>query len=81
MKQVVEVVSEGAVTLVAPFLRGDKTSILHWGLAHGVPYELTRTCYKDQELACGKCGACQERLEAFTAHDREDPAAYEGVDG
>ena len=65
------------VSLVTPFLYDDKVSILRFGLGVDVPYILTRTCYKDQEIACGKCGSCQERLAAFLANEVEDPLRYE----
>lgn len=67
------------VRCVAPFLNQDKTGILDFGLRDDikVPYELTRTCYKNQGKACGKCGACQERLEAFANHGIKDPIEYE----
>lgn len=69
--------SDQKVYLVAPFLFGNKTSIIATGMGCGVPYGLTRTCYKNQAIACGKCGACQERLEAFAANKLEDPIDYE----
>ena len=69
--------SGGKVSVRAPFLHGDKTSILKEGFALNVPYQFTRTCYKDQETSCGLCGACQERLEAFAAHGKVDPLDYE----
>lgn len=65
------------INLLAPFLYGDKSTILKYGYKYKFPYHLTRTCYKDQELACGKCGACQERLEAFRNINHEDPIKYE----
>lgn len=65
------------VTLQAPFLMMNKTSIIEWGLKLGVPYEKTRTCYKPQPISCGKCGSCQERLEAFRNNGIEDPLEYE----
>ena len=65
------------VALLAPFLMENKTSILGWGIEHKVPYGLTRTCYKAQPLACGKCGACQERIEAFANHGIMDPILYD----
>lgn len=80
MELAMTVASEGSVTLRAPFLDGDKTSILELGFKLGTPYELTRTCYKDQPVACGKCGSCQERLEAFRNHGKPDPIAYETRD-
>jgi 7-cyano-7-deazaguanine synthase len=71
--------SGARVQLSAPFLYDNKTSILKLGyrISPAVPYELTRTCYKDQFLSCGKCGSCQERLEAFANIGRTDPIQYE----
>lgn len=77
MGQAVYSGSGAKVRMVVPFLHGNKTTILKEGFSLGVPYQLTRTCYKDQQVSCGRCGACQERLEAFAAHGRQDPIAYE----
>jgi 7-cyano-7-deazaguanine synthase len=63
--------------LISPFLYGKKQDILAYGLKNNVPYHLTRTCYKDQPVACGKCGSCQERLESFRLTGVEDPVEYE----
>lgn len=65
------------VRLAAPFMAMDKAGILRRGFELRVPYELTRTCYKDQLDACGKCGSCQERLEAFAKMEQTDPVHYE----
>lgn len=71
------------VHLEAPFLYLDKTKILKIGYSSDYnipPYGITRTCYKDQELSCGKCGACVERLTAFYQLNLEDPIDYEDQD-
>lgn len=65
------------VHVEAPFQYIDKTAILRIGKRLGVPYHLTRTCYKDNPISCGKCGSCQERLEAFNAIGEEDPISYQ----
>ena len=67
------------VRLEAPFLYMNKTDILEIGYSYNVPvpYRLTRTCYKDQELSCGKCGSDIERLEAFANMGISDPIKYE----
>lgn len=65
------------VMLWAPFQGKTKAEILKVGLALGVPFRLTRTCYCDQPVACGRCGSCQERLEAFAKNGVEDPLEYE----
>jgi len=69
--------TDGRVILEAPFLGMNKISILAKGVSIDMPYAMTRTCYKDQKNACGKCGACQERLEAFRLNQIEDPIKYE----
>ena len=70
--------SDNKVRLETPFQYLDKTEILKVGysLKDPVPYEMTRTCYKDQELSCGKCGSCNERLEAFRNIGKNDPIQY-----
>lgn len=68
--------TEGKVDVQAPFLHVNKTGILKEGLPLGVPYDLTRTCYQDQEVACGQCGSCRERLAAFKEVGVEDPLVY-----
>ena len=73
--------SDKKITIEAPFLYLDKTKILEIGYSidehFRPPYELTRTCYKDQPISCGKCGSCQERLEAFKNIGKIDPIEYE----
>jgi 7-cyano-7-deazaguanine synthase len=69
--------TEEKVKLRAPFLYWTKSEILTYGLKHKVPYQLTRTCYKQQEVACGLCGSCRERLEAFQLNNANDPIPYE----
>lgn len=64
------------VSLIAPFLYVTKVEILWRGLELDVPYRLTRTCYQDQLVACGKCGSCQERLAAWQAIGLADPLEY-----
>ena len=77
LDKTVKASTDGKCVVVAPYLHGNKTSIIRDGLALGVPYKDTRTCYKDQGVACGKCGSCQERLEAFKANGIDDPIEYE----
>ena len=65
------------IPIVAPFLHSNKAQILAAGLALNLDYSHTWTCYVGAEKACGKCGACVERLEAFAANKRADPIAYQ----
>lgn len=65
------------VSIRAPFLFQTKADILRWGIGQGLDYSQTWTCYNGREKACGKCGACNERLAAFAANNTADPIAYE----
>jgi 7-cyano-7-deazaguanine synthase len=66
------------IGLETPFIRMTKTDILKIGTELGVPYEHTWSCYKNEDRACGTCGSCHFRREAFAALGRRDPIPYEG---
>jgi 7-cyano-7-deazaguanine synthase len=53
------------VTIWAPFLNISKTEIARIGNRLSVPWEDTYSCYNGQEIQCGTCGTCVERLEAL----------------
>jgi 7-cyano-7-deazaguanine synthase len=65
------------ITLLTPFITMTKTDILHEGLRLGVPYEFTWSCYRNEGKACGTCGSCHFRKEAFAAVGKKDPIMYE----
>jgi 7-cyano-7-deazaguanine synthase len=65
------------ITLFAPFIGMTKTDILRKGLELDVPYEQTWSCYRNEVNACGTCGSCHFRREAFAAVGRQDPIKYE----
>ncbi|WP_461537096.1 7-cyano-7-deazaguanine synthase QueC [Spongorhabdus nitratireducens] len=65
------------VEIMAPYLYDSKIEILRDGLSMRLDYGQTWTCYNGREQACGKCGACQERLEAFELNNSTDPLSYE----
>ena len=77
MNDVCQIANYEAVEIFSPYLEVSKTDILTDGIKMGLDYSQTWTCYNGREKACGKCGACQERLEAFNDNNVEDPLAYE----
>jgi len=66
------------VEIEAPFWNIDKGHIVKIGLQMEVNYKLTHTCYNGMKVACGKCGACIERISGFLKADAVDPVKYEG---
>lgn len=75
-----EAIYEGSgrqVHVVAPFINKTKAEVVAAGLKINVPYELTTSCYEGKDKACGKCGTCIDRLNAFKINDAVDPIEYE----
>jgi 7-cyano-7-deazaguanine synthase len=70
-------------TIHAPLIAMTKAEIVRCGIALGVDYGLTRSCYDpaDDGGACGECDACTLRLAAFAANGLTDPAPYQAVRG
>ena len=77
MNDVCQIANYEPVEIFSPYLKVSKNAILTDGIAMGLDYSKTWTCYNGREKACGKCGACQERLEAFAENKATDPIAYE----
>lgn len=62
----------------APLMAWTKAEIIRQGLALGVDYSLTVSCYDPtpEGVACGHCDACQLRLKGFAEAGIADPVAY-----
>jgi len=65
------------IKIITPYINSSKTEIVTDGLKMNVPYAMTWTCYEGKVKACGKCGSCVERLEAFEKNGIKDPLKYE----
>ena len=77
MDEVCRIANYQSVSINTPFINMSKIEILTRGLSLGLDYSQTWTCYNGREHACGKCGACAERIEAFTENGQTDPLTYE----
>ena len=75
-------VEEGrTMTIHTPLISLSKREIVQRGLALGVDFSITLTCYdpSPEGAACGRCDACLLRLKGFRESGMEDPAAYQAV--
>jgi 7-cyano-7-deazaguanine synthase len=66
------------LTIHVPLIQLSKREIVARGLALGVDYSLTRSCYdpSPEGLACGQCDSCLLRLKGFRENGLDDPAPY-----
>jgi 7-cyano-7-deazaguanine synthase len=71
------------LTLHTPLIELSKREIVERGLALGLDFSLTLTCYDPDSAgrACGRCEACLLRLKGFQEAGMEDSAAYQTYDG
>lgn len=67
---------ETYVEIKTPVIHLSKSEIVLRGLALGAPLELTWSCYKSEERACGRCDSCTLRLRAFREAGVVDPIVY-----
>jgi 7-cyano-7-deazaguanine synthase len=65
----------------APLLHMSKAEIIRQGIALGVDYMQTVSCYQADEFghACGVCDSCRLRRAGFAAAGVNDPTSYRGV--
>ncbi len=65
------------VSIHAPLIELSKADIIRRGLALGVDYAITVSCYQpdDEGRGCGRCDSCRLRQAGFAAIGMNDPAA------
>jgi 7-cyano-7-deazaguanine synthase len=69
---------KGRLTIHAPLVTLTKAETIRRGVALGVDYSLTHSCYDpDAEgRACGRCDSCQLRRRGFEEAGVPDPTQY-----
>ncbi|MDQ0679685.1 7-cyano-7-deazaguanine synthase [Arthrobacter pascens] len=72
-------VEGGMIKIHTPLMEKTKGEIVQMGLALGVDYGLTSSCYDpdDSGRACGHCDSCLLRLKGFADAGSQDPIAYQ----
>jgi 7-cyano-7-deazaguanine synthase len=67
--------------LQAPLIALTKADIIRRGVALGVDYGLTISCYQPDEdgRACGRCDSCRLRRAGFSAAGVVDPTVYQAA--
>jgi 7-cyano-7-deazaguanine synthase len=65
------------VTIHAPLIELSKADVIRRGLALGVDYAMTVSCYQPdgEGRGCGRCDSCRLRQAGFEAAGVADPAA------
>ncbi len=64
------------IEIKTPLIQLDKAGIVRLGLKLKAPFELTWSCYVNEDQACGRCSSCVLRLRGFAAAGVPDPILY-----
>lgn len=67
---------ETNIKIITPIINMNKTEIIQKGLELNAPLNLTWSCYKAEDEACGVCDSCGLRLRAFQKLNLDDPIPY-----
>lgn len=72
---------DGNIQIVTPLIALNKAQIVRLGLECNAPLDVTWSCYREEQQACGACESCVLRLRAFAAAGVEDPIPYAATGG
>ena len=64
------------IIIEMPLVHLKKSQIVKEAIKYDVPLELTWSCYKDTQKACGVCDSCRLRLNGFKEAGIDDPIPY-----
>ncbi len=67
------------ISVETPIIHLKKFEIVKKGIEVGVPFNLSWSCYKNSEKACGVCDSCALRLRGFQIAGFTDPLEYEQI--
>ncbi len=67
---------ETQIEIKTPVIAMKKSQIVELGQKLRAPFELTWSCYRQSEEACGDCDSCALRLRAFLTAGVRDPIPY-----
>ena len=67
---------ETEIEIITPIIHKKKSEIIKLGVKLDAPLELSWSCYKNNNIACGKCDSCVLRINAFRKIGMKDPINY-----
>jgi 7-cyano-7-deazaguanine synthase len=67
---------ETHIEMAIPVIAMRKSEIIRRGVELGAPLNLTWSCYRFEDEACGTCDSCRLRRRAFAEAGLSDPIAY-----
>ena len=67
------------IKINTPLIHKTKADIVTLGIELYAPFEISWSCYFEDEIACGHCDSCILRLRAFEKNGLKDPIDYKDI--
>ncbi|KPJ65158.1 MAG: 7-cyano-7-deazaguanine synthase [Syntrophobacter sp. DG_60] len=64
---------ETKIEIETPIIHFKKWEVVKLGAELGAPFHLTWSCYRSEDIACGRCESCILRIKAFKEAGIRDP--------
>lgn len=64
---------ETKIEIETPIIHLKKWEVVKLGAELGAPFQLTWSCYRSEDIACGRCESCILRIKAFKEAGIRDP--------
>lgn len=77
MDRAINIGTYGNIHVVRPLINKNKAGVVSLGAQLGTPYKSTWSCYHGRDKACGICGTCIDRIQAFKNNHLIDPIEYD----
>lgn len=76
-KVIQEGTKAGDISIITPVISLRKSEIVKLGNSLQTPFELSWSCYKSSDKACGVCDSCVLRKRGFQEAGMRDPISYQ----
>ena len=64
------------IKILTPLISMTKEDIVRKGVELAIPFELSWSCYYNEEAACGECPSCKLRINGFKKAKINDPIPH-----
>ena len=64
---------ETEISIVTPLINLSKREIIEKGMEMKIPFHLTWSCYRKEDIPCGECDSCALRSRGFQQAGVKDP--------
>ena len=64
------------IKIITPIIHLSKAEIVRKGIELNAPLDLSWSCYRNEDKACGTCDSCALRLRGFALAGEVDPIEY-----